>query len=282
MSDNRDSAATKPYYFQLCYNDWTHGTRGLSLAARMFYLELCLWSWDRQKPLPLNPETLASSIGVTAKEWATYWPQVESKFRRVKSGYWNPRVRRDIADFRQAQKARSVGGKIGAERRWKKPENPAVPHIPAAHPEPLPAPPPQTLAKVSVNPHHKPTNLINGASMRRHGTHAWCSFSAGRDGLCVPQFLHEELLGKSAKPDAELRAWYVSTVGALNGHAVGEDALIFWRNSFAGWVGTVTATPDTSSRTAQTLAGARRTMEKIQSGTREPSVFALPKVAKPS
>lgn len=263
-------------YFPFYAKDWLVSTAGLSFGAKGLYIDLLSIQWD-QFIIPLSVDDVCRKVRTTRAIFDPLWREIAIKFREQKRGRSNRRLERERGVYRDYIDQRREAGKRSAQSRAKRP--PPVPEISASVAQ---QPAAQPLAPVSVNPHHQPTNLINGASMRRHGTHAWCSFSAGRDGLCVPQFLHEELLGKSAKPDAELRAWYVSTVGALNGHAVGEDALVFWRNSFAGWVGTVTATPDTNSRTAQTLAGARRTMEKIQSGTREPSVFALPKVAKPS
>jgi hypothetical protein len=86
--------------------------------------------------------------------------------------------------------------------------------------------------------------LIDGRAQREHGQHAWCSWPT-RDGLCVPAFLHREFVGKLAatKTELELRAWYRSTVAGMDGIAVGEDSVKFWRNTFAQWVGTVTSAP---------------------------------------
>jgi hypothetical protein len=154
--------------------------------------------------------------------------------------------------------------------------------------EPLaPLPPPRndpsavSLAPVNGNPHHKATNLVNGADLRRHGSHAWCAFETSgerRDGLCIPQFLHAEFIGKGARSDADVRAWYGAVLDRYKGAAIGEDALTFWRNEFAGWVGTVTASPDTNSKAARNMAGARRTLDKLARG--EPLVSPLAMVAK--
>ena len=283
----------KLHYFKLCYREWAHGTRGLSLSAKMFYLELLLWSWDKQRPLPRDPEKIARDIGVTKRQWAKYWPIVSGKFKREKHGYWQARVKADVTAYREAHRARVDGGRKGAQRRWSAREEP--PNDLAASQAEYAQNPPSTepvfrqpsntaqaiidagkqLAPSAGNPHHKPTNLINGASLRRHGSHAWCS---PRDGLCVPQFLHEEFLGKSNKPPDELLAWYASSIAALNGHAVGEDALVFWRNTFAGWVGTVTASPDTDSKSARTMAAARR----VASGNGPSLTDVFRKVARPS
>lgn len=95
---------------------------------------------------------------------------------------------------------------------------------------------------VPVNPHNNPNALVNGHDARRHGSHAWCS---PRDGLCVPYFLHTELMGRGAKSEAQMKAWYLETVGRFAGKAIGDRDVEFWRNEFASWVGTVTTRPTT-------------------------------------
>ena len=94
--------------------------------------------------------------------------------------------------------------------------------------------------------------LINGAELRRHGLHAWCCDR----GLCVPMGLHTEFkarLGGSVADGARLKAWYPTVVAQHDGRPVGDDLFAFWRNSFAAWVGTVTAKPyQTASKGART------------------------------
>lgn len=97
-----------------------------------------------------------------------------------------------------------------------------------------------------VSPHSKPSNLINGAEQRGHGTHAWCSLSAGRGGLCVPASLHREFIDKLAASHdavADLVAWYPTVVARYLGVNVGDDVFRFWRNEFAAWVGVKTSAP---------------------------------------
>jgi len=105
----------------------------------------------------------------------------------------------------------------------------------------------ETAPPAGGNPHANPANLINGAEVRQHGQHAWCSWPA-RDGLCVPAFLHREFVGKLHREgaDAELRAWYPTVVERFAEVAIGDDALRFWRHEFAAFAGVVTAPPRTS------------------------------------
>lgn len=107
------------------------------------------------------------------------------------------------------------------------------------------------------SPAKREAGLINGAEQRRHAGHGWC---APRDGLCVLDFLHREFLGKSRRSDAELKRWYLSVVQAYEGMEIGEDALQFWRNEFASWVGTVTSRPS-SSRTGDTMSEGKKALQ---------------------
>jgi len=109
----------------------------------------------------------------------------------------------------------------------------------------------------------RPTTLINGAEMRRHGTHRWC----GRK--CVPYSLHDDFvrgLG-TATADAQLVAWYPVAMAKYDGRPVGDDVFDFWRNEFAAWVGTVTSKPVTAStRASRNIEAGRRTMAAIERG----------------
>lgn len=129
--------------------------------------------------------------------------------------------------------------------------------------------PPRVLATPSIpgqNPHHKPTNLVNGAEQRRHGTHAWCDYARG---LCVPYGLHDEFKKRATKTDDELKAWYAATVQSLDGVDVGDDVFDFWRNQFGTWVGTVTRKPAAKREThvESNLRGLREDLEALDSGT---------------
>jgi hypothetical protein len=120
-----------------------------------------------------------------------------------------------------------------------------------------------------VSPHSRPGNLINGAEMRRHGTHAWCSWP-DRDGLCVPAFLHAEFIGKLARPDADLhlRAWYPTVVASYAGIAVGDDAIRFWRHAFAAWVGSVTTAVTPATAAVPDAARTAAYLDELEQGVR--------------
>jgi len=79
-------------------------------------------------------------------------------------------------------------------------------------------------------------------SIFAHQKHAFCSL---REGLCVPEFLHREFVGKlgGSRTEAQLVAWYPLALAPFDGQAIGEDSLRFWRNLFGTWVGTATSAP---------------------------------------
>ena len=97
-----------------------------------------------------------------------------------------------------------------------------------------------------------PTGLVNGQSLRTHGSHAVCFADRG---LCVPYGLHDELLGRLGGENRQtrLRAFYAAEIAALGDVPVGDDPWDFWRHKFAAWVGTVTSKPK-AGRSAQTIA----------------------------
>lgn len=127
--------------------------------------------------------------------------------------------------------------------------------------------PQNALVPKIQNPHGKSTNLVNGPELRRHGSHAWCSWPA-RDGLCVPVSLHREFVGKLGRvgADLELQDWYPTVLARFEGQAIGDDGFDFWRNQFADWVGTVTSKPQTRrlTRNEESIAASRRVLARLE------------------
>ena len=94
--------------------------------------------------------------------------------------------------------------------------------------------------------------------------HAWCSWPT-RDGLCVTHGLHSEILGRSQKPESEVRDWYRATVARYDGQPVGDDVFAFWRNELARWLGTVTAKPR-QTRDSAIMAASLRVTDDSKGG----------------
>lgn len=127
-----------------------------------------------------------------------------------------------------------------------------------------PAEPVWRRSEEAVLPHSNPAALIHGASMRQHCQHAFCCLDRS---VCVPQFLHTEFKGKGRKTDAELQVWYRATMQTFAEHPIGDDTLVFWRNEFARWIGTVTAPPRDTAVSRMKAAAARLKAEGVP-GTR--------------
>lgn len=291
-----------PPAFQFYAADWLAGTLLLSASARGAYITMLVTAWE-QGPIPDHPTALYRAMGLAPNDppFEDIWRELQPKWTLTKQGWENDRLERIRAsqdDFRKlAAKAGRASGRarreLAVERSFaiRSTDTPTEHERIANSPisdlrspiftSDLQSPPPdqeraETARATTQNPHSKPTNLIHGGDLRRHGTHGWCS---DREGLCVPYFLHQEFVGKSQRPEPDVKAWYASVLARFSGVPIGEDALVFWRNEFAAWIGTVTATPDTSSKSARTMAGARKTLEHIAAGTL-PNPFALPERSK--
>lgn len=66
-----------------------------------------------------------------------------------------------------------------------------------------------------------------------HRSHGWCNDR----GLCVPQQLFAELLGRMGGPqhDAALRAWMGTVIDRLGDTVPAETVWVFWRQEFSLW-----------------------------------------------
>ena len=110
-----------------------------------------------------------------------------------------------------------------------------------------------------TNPHAKPTNLINGADLRRHGQHAWCDTERG---MCVPFSLQDEFKKKGLKTDVELARWYPTVIASMKGQPMGDNVFAFWQSAFAQWVGTVAVRPFVG-KGQQTVNAAQRVLDRM-------------------
>jgi uncharacterized protein YdaU (DUF1376 family) len=281
--------------FQFYANDFVTGTMELSLEELGAYVRLLALSWDKG-PLPLDERRRANLLGVSLSVFRRVWNGIADKWAQTDAGYINLRLEQQRADLEAFQKEQAHRGRLSGESRRRTKAEPkhepntnggssAVRTEHATEREPNAnssssvfdlrssedqdqdqrhTPRARATTALSVNPHSKPTNLVNGSELRRHGQHAWCSWPS-RDGLCVPVFLHDEFVGKlgavSLTDVAELKGWYAGTVARFEGIAIGEDSLQFWRNEFASWVGTVTSRPGVStSRTGGSVDAAKAYM----------------------
>ncbi len=115
---------------------------------------------------------------------------------------------------------------------------------------------------LTVNPHSKSTNLINGAEQRRHASHGWCDRERGQ---CVPASLHEEIKARTGKPDAEIRAFYSAAMKTWT-QPLPSDVFKFWNRLVDQWTGAqlpVGAQQRRLSRTEESMAASDRVAARI-------------------
>lgn len=71
--------------------------------------------------------------------------------------------------------------------------------------------------------------LMAGGSYLTHQKHGACNDR----GLCVPQFLHDEFIGKANGDAAHVAAFYAAELASLPPDAMpGDDPIAFWRNAW--------------------------------------------------
>jgi uncharacterized protein YdaU (DUF1376 family) len=277
----------KPPAFQFYAKDFLAGTMDMSLLEIGAYTKFLAWSWD-SGPLPLADFRRASILGVSVRSLTNLWPGIQDKWTETPEGFVNDRLERQRSELQDFRRRQSDRGAKGAKEKWRK------------HGASIGAGTPQAVAQAQPDDGsaictlqsadhtqsqdrsecvtHERANLggrwapaamapvrggLDGAAMRTHGQHAWCSLP--RDGFCVPRFLHDEFIGKRGTPKAaaELLAWYPATVREFDGIGVGENSITFWRNRFAAWTGTVTRAPVVHSDKAErTMAAAEKLIEK--------------------
>lgn len=295
--------------FQFYPDRWLGGTSHLSPAARGIYLDLLCWQWNHVKPLPTSATTRAQIGRCTLEQFTSAWVEIADKFQETTQGFANDaleRVRGEGMVFLESQREKA---KLGAAARWKdhKKDAPAnAPGIAPANAPPMPSIsisisnsdldlhgavslPDQAKTKTDVltrsssarervaeNNHAKPTNLVNGSDMRRHGQHEWCAHE--RDGLCIPRFLHLEFVGKSGKSAEDVRAWYSTVLTRYEGKPIGEDALVFWRNEFAQWVGVATVAPKRFETRAESN---RKVVAEVSKRIAEGKIQNVRRIGKP-
>lgn len=106
--------------------------------------------------------------------------------------------------------------------------------------------------------------IVDGHANRLHAQHAWCG--PNRVG-CVPTYaFHDELVARSGKSDAEVRAWYSRALAAHQG-PVPRDVFKFWGNLLDGWIGAVMPSGAQSGKPTRTEM-AQRAMARITGGGR--------------
>lgn len=254
-------------------------TKTLPHEIKGAYIDLMAWSWDNG-PLPFDDRERALAAGAEYRRFVkVIWPVLAGRWERIDTGYVNLRLEQQRADLKAFSQEQSERGKAGAAKRWgyerhdEPPVQPMAPPVAEAMPPPLAQAEPENSSPVSslqsttplrkerseggrVRPPEgeiawrRPGDPDSAFSVspfavgNLHRMHAWCCDR----GLCVPLGMHAEFCGRLGTPDADarMRAWYPTVVAAYEGREVGDGLFDFWRNEFAGWVGTVTSRPSSA------------------------------------
>jgi hypothetical protein len=284
--------SNKPPAFQFYPRDFLSSTAMFSTAEVGAYIRLLSWSWDNG-PLPPNDERITRIAGTDVDTWRA----IAHKWEETARGWVNPRLeleRRKQAKFRKIQAGRirkrwdsggptepipALGNTGPIPESYRTDTGPIPDSGPLRNTGPIPdlvkpdaysssssSSADQDLetartgraqiARARVEPVWR-TPGSQPQSIAAHQRHAFC---ATREGLCVGVGLHREFLGKLGvtRTEAELLAWYPVALAAFDGQAIGEDAFRFWRNVFAGWVGTATSAPAPGGKARDTINAVQR------------------------
>lgn len=229
--------------------DWIASTRGLSAAARGYYIDMLALSW-LNGGCDTDPETLRRSVGAEKAEWRRVWPELAPRWQECDGRLVNRRLERTREEAHAYTEAKRLAGQKGGKAKAHAKQTPskqlaegvAETYPPSALPSPSPVTTTVADAPVVVARAPNATPFDVGAMpTRRRKAH--CAHESAI-GLDVPQFLHDELAAKLSTAgvtdaNAALRAWYRETEADVKANQtdVGEDALDFWRQRYREWRG---------------------------------------------
>lgn len=105
--------------FPLHIGDWLKGTMRLRPIERAYYLDLLLYQWDAQAPVPDDEEEQMQIARCTdRREWRAAWAKLQQKFERVEGGWINTKCERVREQMSGVRRARSAAGRGGNAKRW--------------------------------------------------------------------------------------------------------------------------------------------------------------------
>jgi uncharacterized protein YdaU (DUF1376 family) len=115
----RVSPKTTAPAFPLLGGDWLKGTSRLSAAERGYYVDLLLFTWDSDEPIPDNETELMQIARCTSRrEWRKVWARLRTKWVAVEGGFRNKRCEEERTKLAGFRRKRAEAGKAGAESRW--------------------------------------------------------------------------------------------------------------------------------------------------------------------
>lgn len=229
----------------------------MPLAERGAYITLLSFAW-LDHGLPTDMGELGRMVGLGRAAFSKMWnSQLHKCFVERSGKFVNLRqeeIRKAQAEYRKRQRDNAAkgwqgrGNAVASERHM--PEG--MPN--ACSPSPTPSPTPSV-----EHTHTRPPRRMNpgagaGADQRAHRSHVWCGETFR---VCVPDFLHQELVRRlgGENADARMRAFYDDCEAALDPAKPVPESLKFWREAFA--LRFTTPTPKATSREPQWVIDAR-------------------------
>ena len=119
MTGLREAFLLVPHmlYWKLHIGDWSKATVHLSLSEVGAYVRLLNYYYEKECPLPPEPDKLARIVGATGdKDKATMRRVLAEFFVEHPDGWYHDRVNREVATAHK----KSASRKEAAEERWRR------------------------------------------------------------------------------------------------------------------------------------------------------------------
>ena len=225
---------TKSPAFQFYASDFIGSSKvqRMPLAERGAYITLLAFAW-LDHGLPTDMGELGRMVGLTKSAFTKMWgSQLHKCFVERSGKFVNLRqedIRKAQAEYRKRQREnaakgwQSRGNAVASERHM--PDG--MPDVCSPTPSPTPSP-----SLPPVKTHTRGAGVQAGTTPRDHLKHTFCGQTFR---VCVPEFLHGELVRRLGGDDAEarMRAFYVEVEAALDATKPVPEAVRFWRDAFA-------------------------------------------------
>lgn len=106
------------HYYRHHIGDFRAGTSNMTRQERWLYRDMLDVYYDKEQPLPLEPQDVADQIGGQESELPLIGKILRLKFNRVETGWVHERCESELETYRaNAEKARDNGRKGGRPRK---------------------------------------------------------------------------------------------------------------------------------------------------------------------
>jgi hypothetical protein len=108
----RNSSRGKHSFIQFYFDDWQAGTARMTPAQKALYFEICLYSWDRVRPVPKGELRLIISGWPGGGQIVDELVDSERLVRGADGSVYSPRALREGQRAMAAWEAKSRGGRL--------------------------------------------------------------------------------------------------------------------------------------------------------------------------